>query len=166
MVIAHTCINRKNKGQAIVACYYSSPLGTLKIMATAKGVCGIDFSSVSKAVTTAQNPHIKKCIQQLTEYFSGKRQNFDFPLDIQGTKFQMKVWKALQQIPYGHTLAYSDIARKIQNPKATRAVGSANNKNKIAIVIPCHRVISKDGSLTGYGGGLNKKKWLLKHERL
>lgn len=147
----------------IETCFYSSPVGKLRISATAKGISEIEFSP-SNIKSVSENPHIKKCIQQLDEYFANKRKNFDFPLDVQGTEFQMKVWRTLQKIPHGHTLSYGDIARKIKNPKAMRAVGLANNKNRIAIVIPCHRVIGKDGSLTGYAGGMGKKEWLLKHE--
>lgn len=164
MVIARTCTSPKNKPQEIETCFYSSPVGKLRISATSKGICEIDFHS-SKVKSSSNNSHIQICIQQLDEYFAHKRETFDFPLDVHGTEFQMKVWCALQKIPHGHTLSYGDIARKIKNPKAMRAVGLANNKNKIAIVIPCHRVIGKDGSLTGYAGGLTKKQWLLNHEK-
>ena len=108
---------------------------------------------------------LKKCCKQLDEYFSGKRKTFDVPLDAKGTKFQKQVWRELQKIPFGKTLSYGDIAKKIKNPKASRAVGGANNKNPIAIVVPCHRVIGANGKLVGYAGGLHRKAWLLKHER-
>lgn len=179
MATAHICINPKDKSQEIATCFYSSPVGKLRISATSKGICEISVSSsprpAGESLPAGQagvreagvrgHPHLKICLQQLDEYFARKRESFDFPLDIHGTEFQIKVWRALQKIPHGHTLSYSDIAQKIRNPKAVRAVGLANNKNKIAIVIPCHRVIGKDGSLTGYAGGLNRKKWLIKHEK-
>lgn len=175
MVIAHTCINPRaapEKVMKIETYFYSSPVGKLKISATAKGICEIGFHSSPRPLGgrgreagVRDNPHLKTCIQQLDEYFAHKRESFDFPLDIHGTEFQMKVWRALQKIPHGRTLSYGDIARKIKNPRAMRAVGLANNKNKIAIVIPCHRVIGKDGSLTGYAAGMGKKQWLLDHEK-
>ena len=107
----------------------------------------------------------KRAISQLEEYFSGTRKSFDLPLEINGTEFQLKVWKALCNIPYGETRSYKDIAEKIGNPKAVRAVGGANNKNKLMIVVPCHRVIGADGSLTGYAGGIEVKKKLLELEK-
>jgi methylated-DNA-[protein]-cysteine S-methyltransferase len=99
--------------------------------------------------------------KQLREYFDGKRRDFEIPLDVEGTEFQTKVWAALRKIPFGRTASYADIARKIGKPKAMRAVGMANGRNPVSIVVPCHRVIGADGSLTGYGGGLDRKKILL-----
>lgn len=124
------------------------------------------------AITTHQNynyileetPLIKMAAKQLDEYFNGKRQQFDLPLDLTGTIFQTKVWQELLKIPYGQTKSYKDIATAINNPKAYRAVGMANNKNRIMIVVPCHRVISSDNKLTGYAGGLEKKEFLLNLE--
>ena len=107
---------------------------------------------------------IKMAAKQLDEYFNGKRQQFDLPLDLTGTIFQTKVWQELLKIPYGQTKSYKDIATAINNPKAYRAVGMANNKNRIMIVVPCHRVISSDNKLTGYAGGLEKKEFLLNLE--
>jgi len=107
---------------------------------------------------------IKKTAKQLDEYFSGKRKEFDLPLRFEGTDFQKKVWNALLTIPYGETRSYGQIAAQIGNPKASRAVGMANNRNPVSIICPCHRVIGADGSLTGYGGGLKTKKYLLKLE--
>lgn len=107
---------------------------------------------------------IKMAAKQLDEYFNGKRQQFDLPLDLTGTIFQTKVWQELLKIPYGQTKSYKDIAAAINNPKAYRAVGMANNKNRIMIVVPCHRVISSDNKLTGYAGGLEKKEFLLNLE--
>jgi len=109
--------------------------------------------------------HLKDCIRQLDEYFKGKRMTFDLPLIISGTDFQKKVWNELKKIPFGKTASYKDIALKAGNVKAVRAAGNANNKNKIAVIIPCHRVIGSDGKLSGYAGGVKRKKWLLEHER-
>ncbi|MDE6413525.1 MAG: methylated-DNA--[protein]-cysteine S-methyltransferase [Eubacterium sp.] len=107
----------------------------------------------------------KRVINQLEEYFSGTRKSFDLPLEMNGTAFQLKVWNELCNIPYGETRSYKDIAEKTGNPKAVRAVGGANNKNKLMIVVPCHRVIGADGSLTGYAGGIEVKKTLLELEK-
>ncbi|MDE6659229.1 MAG: methylated-DNA--[protein]-cysteine S-methyltransferase [Eubacterium sp.] len=107
----------------------------------------------------------QQAIQQLEEYFSGARKNFDLPLEMNGTEFQLKVWNELCNIPYGETRSYKDIAEKIGNPKAVRAVGGANNKNKLMIIVPCHRVIGADGSLTGYAGGMDAKKKLIELEK-
>ncbi len=112
-----------------------------------------------------ETPLIKKTIAELREYFEGKRKVFSVPLSLKGTVFQKKVWEALQTVPYGETRSYQEIAVLAGNKKAARAVGMANNKNPISIVIPCHRVIGKDGSLVGYGGGLDKKKQLLELEQ-
>jgi methylated-DNA-[protein]-cysteine S-methyltransferase len=112
-----------------------------------------------------ETPLIKKAAKQFGEYFDGKRKNFDLPLRMKGTVFQVKVWNALKKIPYGKTVSYGDIAAIIGNPKACRAVGMANNRNPIAIIVPCHRVIGKDGSLTGYAGGLELKRQLLELEQ-
>jgi len=111
-----------------------------------------------------ETPLIRKAAGQLGEYFAGSRKEFDLPLEFKGTVFQKKVWAALMNIPYGETRSYSGIARECGNPKATRAVGMANNRNPIVIICPCHRVVGKDGSLTGYGGGLDNKEYLLKLE--
>lgn len=124
------------------------------------------------AITTHENYNyileetslIKMAARQLDEYFKGERQQFNLPLDLSGTTFQTKVWKELLKIPYGQTKSYKDIAIAINNPKAYRAVGMANNKNRIMIVVPCHRVISSDNKLTGYAGGLEKKEFLLNLE--
>ena len=111
------------------------------------------------------SPVLDMAMQQLDAYFNGKLQQFTVPFELQGTAFQKTVWEALCTIPYGTVVSYQDIAIAIGNPKAVRAVGMANNKNPISIIIPCHRVIGKQGSLTGYAGGLDKKQWLLSHER-
>lgn len=136
----------------------------LEITGDENGINSLSF------VESKQHNKIPECLaaahKQLKEYFSGKRNKFDLKLNICGTDFQKKVWKALLDIPYGETRTYQDIALAIDNPKACRAVGGANNKNKIAIIIPCHRVIGKDGSMVGFGSGLEIKKQLLKLENI
>jgi methylated-DNA-[protein]-cysteine S-methyltransferase len=109
---------------------------------------------------------LPEAVRQLEEYFAGNRRNFDLPLHLNGTEFQRRVWRALTEIPYGETWSYGELAKRIGNPNASRAVGLANGRNPIAILVPCHRVIGADGSLTGYGGGLQRKQWLLAHEGL
>lgn len=120
-----------------------------------------DSSKLPKNVEIKETPLLKKAHQQLEEYFQGQRQKFDLPLSPQGTDFQKKVWQALQTIPYGQTATYKEIAIKAGSPKGSRAVGMANNKNPIGIIIPCHRVIGTNGTLTGYAGGLELKQQLL-----
>jgi methylated-DNA-[protein]-cysteine S-methyltransferase len=109
--------------------------------------------------------HFREVAKQLREYFAGKRREFDFPLRLDGTAFQCSVWNELRKIPFGETISYAELARRIQNPKAVRAVGLANGQNPIPVVVPCHRVIGSNGSLTGFGGGIEKKKLLLDLER-
>ena len=147
--------------------FYKSPLGLIEISSDDNNIVALDFVQPRRgaACCAPTTPLLKKCVQQLDEYFAGKRRSFDLPLKLSGSAFQQKVWRALQKIPHGQTCSYADLAKKIGSPKACRAVGGANHKNKIAIVIPCHRVIGADGSLTGYAGGLEKKRWLLEHEK-
>jgi methylated-DNA-[protein]-cysteine S-methyltransferase len=109
---------------------------------------------------------LPETIRQLGEYFAGRRREFDLPWRLHGTEFQQRVWNALMEIPYGSTWSYGELAKRLGNPKASRAVGLANGRNPISILVPCHRVIGADGSLTGYGGGLERKRWLLAHEGL
>ncbi|TCP18324.1 methylated-DNA-[protein]-cysteine S-methyltransferase [Scopulibacillus darangshiensis] len=158
-----------------------SPIGMLTIACHHDGLCSIEFGSLQEAAVPLQSwakkhmmhNELKKdqdytgeAARQLTEYFNGERQTFDLPLCLKGTPFQIKVWRALREIGYGETKSYKDIAQAIGNPKAVRAVGSANNSNPLPIVIPCHRVIGSSGSLVGYGGGLDKKVTLLDHEKM
>ena len=155
--------------------YYTrcdSPVGTLLLTADEEALTGIHFSGGRRAQTVGADwkekpghPVLRKVVRQLDEYFAGKRKTFDLPLAPDGTPFQRAVWKALRAIPYGKTQSYGDIARRIGRPKAVRAVGAANGANPISIVVPCHRVIGADGSLTGYGGGLPRKRRLLALER-
>ncbi len=109
-------------------------------------------------------PVLQTACRQLREYFEGHRTHFDFPIDPQGTEFQKTVWQALLDIPFGQTLSYMDLAKRLGDPKAIRAVAAANGQNPLWVVVPCHRVVGSDGSLTGYAGGLHRKKWLLNHE--
>jgi len=129
-------------------------------------VCGISFknSKIPKGYEEKETPLLRETAKQLDEYFNKKRKVFDLPIILHGTDFQIKVWEALQTIPYGKTCSYGQLADMIKNQKACRAVGMANNRNPIAVIVPCHRVIGKDGSLTGYAGGLNLKQQLLNLE--
>ena len=127
-------------------------------------VPGAKLSSPLAGFILSESPLIKKAAAQLTEYFYGKRKEFDLPLSLHGTDFQISVWKALEKIPYGKTCSYGELAASVGNPKACRAVGMANNRNPIVIIIPCHRVIGSDGTLTGYGGGLTLKRQILELE--
>lgn len=143
--------------------YYSSPLGLLKIQCTDKYIKTVLFTNQE---TLANDEHklLQICTRQLDEYFKGKRKNFTLPLNQDGTPFQMKVWDLLYKIPYGKTISYNDLARQYGDLKAIRAVASANGKNNLAIIVPCHRVIGSNQELVGYSGGLSKKRWLLEHE--
>ncbi|MFD2190972.1 methylated-DNA--[protein]-cysteine S-methyltransferase [Pistricoccus aurantiacus] len=141
-----------------------SPIGLLKIRATDKGLTEIDFVE-ARDETPRPNAMTQQCQAQLAEYFAGRRREFDLPLTPQGTGFQQQVWRALREIPYGQTCSYSSLAERLNRPGAQRAVGAANGKNPISIVVPCHRVIGRSGRLTGYAGGLERKEWLLMHER-
>lgn len=142
---------------------YRSPIGILRIHANDNGITALSLEQ--EQLHSDTHPHLTQAASQLEEYFTNKRTTFDLPLAINGTDFQRNVWQALQAIPFGHTASYADIASTINNPKAVRAVGSANNRNPLPIIIPCHRIIGKNGSLTGYAYGLEIKQWLLNHER-
>ncbi len=142
-----------------------SPIGSLKISATDVGVYSVDFlKKETSKKTEVKHPHLKLAIEELNAFFKGKLKIFTVNLDLQGTEFQKSVWTALTKIPFGAACSYSDLAQYIKNPKAVRAVGGANNKNKIPIIIPCHRVIGRSGDLVGYAGGLDVKEKLLKLE--
>jgi len=144
---------------------YESPLGPLRILASEEGISHVLFSNDEpEAEVTHTNTIVDRCVEELHQYFAGERTAFTVPLAPTGTPFEEGVWQALTSVPYGETCSYLDIANRIDNPKAIRAVGRANGANPIAIVIPCHRVIGSDGSLTGYGGSLWRKRWLLDHE--
>jgi len=141
----------------------NTPIGTLVIEATARGISRVDFIETEEP-EIQRNEITTSCKQQLQEYFDDKRKFFDLPLDQQGTSFQKSIWDCLTRIPFGQAVSYRDIADMVNNRKAVRAVGAANGKNPIAIIVPCHRVIGADRTLTGYAGGLQRKAWLLKHE--
>jgi len=151
--------------------YVNSPVGKLGIIEENQKITGLFFKGVKKApkttadFTMGETPLIKKTAAQLEEYFDGKRKVFDIPLFLKGTAFQQAVWKALLRIPYGETKSYKEVATMAGNAAACRAAGMANNRNPVAIIVPCHRVIGADGSLTGYGGGLDKKQYLLDLEK-
>lgn len=142
---------------------YKTPVGNITVEDNGEFVTAVSFSK--KRSSDKESELAKITYFQLQEYFQKKRKEFQIPVKPVGTDFQRLVWKALREIPYGQVVSYKDIAQKIGNPKAYRAVGMANNKNPIAIIIPCHRVIGKDGSLTGYAGGLDLKKYLLDLEK-
>ncbi|MBM3296943.1 MAG: methylated-DNA--[protein]-cysteine S-methyltransferase, partial [Candidatus Aminicenantes bacterium] len=114
--------------------------------------------------TDSSDPLTRECARQLLEYFDGKRRHFDIPLELKGTDFEVAVWKRLLRVPFGQTASYKEIAAAIKRPAAFRAVGAANGRNPIAVIVPCHRIIGHDGRLVGYGGGLWRKRWLLEHE--
>jgi len=139
-----------------------TPLGKMEITATENAVTSIYFVDTTQELNA--NEITDQTKRQLQEYFEGERETFDLPLDATGTDFQKQVWQALTRIEYGKTGSYSDIARMISNPKAVRAVGAANGKNPMTIVVPCHRIIGSNGSLTGYASGTERKAWLLNHE--
>ena len=143
----------------------SSPVGKLRLIASDKGLVAIDVRNVKTSNDQVKNAAAQKILsatkKQLEQYFAGKRTAFDIPLDLEGTDFQQLAWRALCRIPFGKTISYGDQAKNIKMPKAFRAVGSANGKNPIPIIVPCHRVVAGDGSLGGYSLGLKMKKQLL-----
>lgn len=145
--------------------YDFSALGEMTISATNKALREVSFRRLDCEGSLKETDLLRKAAQQLCEYFSGKRQVFDLPVDPQGTEFQQRVWKELQKIPYGETRSYGQIAKAANCPKGCRAVGMANNHNPIAIIIPCHRVIGANGKLVGYAGGLEIKQYLLALEQ-
>jgi methylated-DNA-[protein]-cysteine S-methyltransferase len=143
--------------------YYRSPIGTLEIVGSRVGISSVSFAD--DAVASTDIPAcLQECASQLDEYFAARRVEFTFPLDLQGTEFQKRVWRELRKIPFGRTASYLDVALAVGTRESTRAVGRANGQNPIVIIVPCHRVIGRDGSLTGYGGGLWRKRWLLDFE--
>lgn len=147
---------------------YQSPIGIIEITGTEKAIYSILFSEKESPENQIddQTPQVlMTCYKQLDAYFNGNSQDFSFPIEMDGTPFQRQVWNALTSIPYAATGSYKDIANSIGNEKAVRAVGSANGRNKLCIVIPCHRIIGANGMLTGYAGGLWRKEWLLSHEQ-
>ncbi|WP_218598158.1 methylated-DNA--[protein]-cysteine S-methyltransferase [Polaribacter sp. NJDZ03] len=144
--------------------YYKTPLGTAKIVGNENGIQSVAVLNEDVSTSKEVPECLQECVTQLDQYFSGKRSNFDLKLNPQGTDFQKKVWDELLNIPYNKTRTYLEQSKALGDVKAIRAVASANGKNPIWIIIPCHRVIGSDGSLTGYAGGIWRKKWLLAHE--
>lgn len=152
------------KTEAVASTILDTPIGQLFVEVNKVGVSRVLFVDKMNDVTLHEEPNnelLPKACKQLTEYFTGKRKVFDLPLSPTGTPFQQSVWNALCNIAYGEHSSYGDLAAAIQNPKAVRAVGAANGRNPISIIVPCHRVIGKNGTLTGYAGGLTRKAWLL-----
>ncbi len=156
-------------GRPVYSATYKAPIGEILLVAEDSGLCELHLPGSFAARGTASAPKsacvpLAKAIGQLEAYFAGDLTRFDLPLVLKGTAFQLQVWQALADIPYAKTESYGSVAARIGNPKASRAVGMANNKNPLAIVLPCHRVIGSNGGLVGYGGGLWMKEWLLQHE--
>ncbi len=170
---------RARAGACIQVDWIPSPLGPLVAGATERGVCLLEFTDrrmletqirtlqrlLAAPIVPGTNSHLRQLERELGEYFTGARREFAVPLEAPGTEFQRRVWDSLLEIPYGATRSYEQLARAVGNPRAVRAVGRANGLNRIAIVIPCHRVVNKNGQLGGYGGGLRRKEWLLNLER-
>jgi methylated-DNA-[protein]-cysteine S-methyltransferase len=150
----------------IYSAYYHSPVGVLRISGTESYISEVHFMKEDEEMTASDYlpATLINCTEQLIQYFNGERRNFDLPINQLGTAFQQEVWIELRTIPYAKTISYLDLARKIGDSKATRAVANANGRNNIAIIVPCHRVIGSNKELIGYGGGLWRKKWLLEHE--
>ena len=144
--------------------FLKSPLGITKIVGDANGISEISVSDEGE-VSVSIPKELEQAVIQLQEYFVGKRNDFHLKLNPKGTEFQQRVWQELLNIPFGKTLSYLELSKKLGDVKAIRAVAAANGKNPLWIVVPCHRVIGTDGSLTGYAGGLGRKKWLLEHEK-
>ena len=147
------------------AYYIDSPLGTVEILGDDTLINAISLKDEKHVADTVFPKEVQRCVAELNAYFQGDLLDFTFNFEQKGTDFQQKVWADLSKIPYGTTLSYLQLSRRLGDEKAIRAVGTTNGKNKLAIVVPCHRVIGSDGSLTGYAGGLWRKEWLLKHER-
>ncbi|MBI2730129.1 MAG: methylated-DNA--[protein]-cysteine S-methyltransferase [Sphingobacteriales bacterium] len=156
--------------QMLFCTYYHSPLGIIRICGTDRFVSEVHFMREEEIALSDMTPSpvlpdvINECVEQLIEYFQGRRKNFTIPVYQDGTDFQQIVWNELLGIPYGKTVSYMTVSKRIGDTKAIRAVGSTNGRNKIAVIVPCHRVIGSHGDLTGYAGGLWRKKWLLDHE--
>ena len=148
----------------IYIAYYQSPIGAVEIVETQDEIVALNFVDKPRSTDVELPATLRKCVRQVDEYFNAERRQFSVKLSLQGTDFQNMVWHQLLNVPYGKTVSYGEIATAIGNPAACRAVGAANGKNPISIIVPCHRIIGSDGTLTGYGGGLWRKQWLLKHE--
>jgi methylated-DNA-[protein]-cysteine S-methyltransferase len=150
----------------------SSPIGSLRIGVGERGIVSLEFADEATARQERTCPPppqaaevLRRAREELAEYFEGVRTSFSVPVDLKGTPFQLKVWAVLRRIPYGGTVSYRDVAAAVGNGRAIRAVGGANHRNPVSIIVPCHRVVGSDGRLTGYGGGIGRKEWLLAHEK-
>ena len=164
--------------QVVLIHRFTTPLGPMFVCATQRGICLLEFVDrralesefsdlqrrFNASIIAGENAHTRQAQQEITEYFAGQRQSFEVALDTPGSEFQRAVWRRLQHVSFGETTHYQSIAMEIGKPTATRAVAAANGANRVAIIIPCHRIIGKDGSMTGYGGGIARKKWLINHE--
>ena len=146
-------------------CIIKSPLGFTKISGDIDGISQVTVLNSEEKETDIIPVELEGCVMQLREYFEGSRTQFNLKLNAQGTDFQQRVWDALEQIPHGKTTSYLELSKKLGDVKSIRAVANANGKNPLWIIVPCHRVIGKDGSLTGYAGGLHRKSWLLDFEK-
>lgn len=156
---------QRDQDRECVRCYLDSPLGGLEISGHPGGLLEVRFVQHTLPDSSDLPEPLHQARRQLAEYFQGVRQSFDLPLDLKGTDFQVQVWRGLEQIPYAGVVSYRDLAASVGRPKAFRAVGQANHRNPIPIIIPCHRVIGSDGAMTGYGSGVWRKQWLLEHEQ-
>ena len=145
-------------------CIINSPLGFTKIVGNEDGIASVTVLNSEEKTTDIIPIELEDCVIQLNEYFEGTRKAFNIKLNANGTNFQKRVWKQLEEIPHGKTTSYLEISKQLGNVKAIRAVANANGKNPLWVIVPCHRVIGSDGSLTGYAGGLHRKQWLLEHE--
>lgn len=148
----------------MVTCNIDTPLGTATISGSEEGIASVSIINDATATSEDIPKELQECVAQLQAYFNGERHDFDLKLNPKGTDFQKKVWQKLVEIPYGKTVSYLDLSKQLGDPKAIRAVASANGKNPLWVIVPCHRVIGSDGSLVGYAGGLHRKQWLLNHE--
>jgi len=159
-------VRKKNeyaKNKHIGIAYFNTNIGLIKVCSNEQGITALAFVN-EKDEPSVSDKITDDVIIQLREYFEGVRKDFDIPVYIEGTEFQLKVWEMLSKVKYGETASYKDIARLTGNEKASRAIGGANNKNPVAIILPCHRIVGTNGKLVGYAGGLDKKQWLLEHE--
>src|ERR1035437_2640807 len=143
--------------------YYNSPCGLIELSANDSGITSLYFVK-KRSSRSDKSKHLAECIRQLDQYFDKKRKTFSLSLDLQGTDFQKRVWNELLNIPFGKTISYMQLAINLGDKKCIRAAGTANGRNPVSIIVPCHRVIGSNGNLVGYGGGLDKKKWLLEFE--
>jgi len=171
---------RSDDGRRVKTIYVTrmdSPLGEVWLASTERGLCQVSLSGRESFLAALRRRfpdasleedenRNRGAVEQLREYFAGKRTEFDLPLDLQGTAFQLRVWSELRKVPYGYTVSYAELARRIGKPRAVRAVGQANHHNPVPIVVPCHRVVGSDGRLVGFGGGLELKKKLLELENV